>query len=130
MLDGLIVMIQLRTRTFPTLPRLTHIMSRINQQYRNLGPFCNSCVPESITHLIIECPRCVHWIQYRMQLESDIPEFFEFLKDGGYSHDQRVIFLLGGVPNDLENLPACSNGSGFRKLWNKSLPNILLSCCV
>ena len=84
MLDGLIVMIQLRTSAFPTLPRLTHIMSCINQQYRNLCPFCNSCVPESITHLIIECPR---WVQFRMQLESDIREFFEFLKDGGYSHD-------------------------------------------
>ncbi len=38
-----------------------------------------------------------------MRLEVDIPEFFEFLRDGGYSNDQKVIFLLGGVPSDFEN---------------------------
>ena len=35
------------------------------------------------------------------------------------------LFFMGGVPSDLENSPACSNGSGFRKLWKKSLPNIV-----
>ena len=61
--------------------RLTHIMSCIGQQYRNLCPFCNCCVPESITHLLVECS-C--WDHYRMRLEADnIPEFFEFLRDGG-----------------------------------------------
>ena len=75
MLDGLIVMIQLSTSAFPTLPRLTHIMSCIDQQYRNLCPFCsNCCVPESITHLLVECS-C--WDHYRMRLEADIPDFFE-----------------------------------------------------
>ena len=33
-------------------------------------------------------------------------------------------FLLGGFPSDLENSLACSNGSGLRKLWKNSLPNI------
>lgn len=43
-----------------------------------------------------------------MRLEDDILEFFEFLRDGGYSNDHKVIFLLGGVPNDFENSPTCS----------------------
>ena len=30
-----------------------------------------------------------------MRLESDIPEYFEFLKDGGYSNDQKVFFIGG-----------------------------------
>ena len=54
-MDGLITMTQLRIRSFPTSPRLTHIMPCINQQYRNLCPFCNCCVPESTTHLLVEC---------------------------------------------------------------------------
>ena len=73
MMDGLIAMIQLRICAFPTLPRLTHIMSCIGQQYRNLCPFCNCCVPESITHLLVECS-C--WDHYRMRLGADIPKFF------------------------------------------------------
>ena len=38
-----------------------------------LCPFCNCCVPESITHLLVECS-C--WDHYRMRLEADILEFF------------------------------------------------------
>ena len=60
-----------------------------------------------------------------MRLEADIPEFFEFLRDGGYSNDQKVVFLLGGVPNEFENSPACSKDSRLKKVWQKSLPNIV-----
>ena len=60
-----------------------------------------------------------------MRLEADIPEFFEFLRDGGYSNDHKVISLLGGVPNDFENSLACSKGSRLKKVWQKSLPNIV-----
>ena len=30
-----------------------------------------------------------------MRLESDIPEYFEFLKDVGYSNDQKAVFYWG-----------------------------------
>ena len=40
-------------------------------------------------------------------------------------NDQKVVFLLGGVPNEFENSPACSKESRLKKVWQKSLPNIV-----
>ncbi len=74
-----------------------------NEQYHNKS--CRSCdhsVPESVTHLLFECPR---WNRYRKQVDEDIPDFFELLKKETYSHDQRVVFLSGGVPSNLEKSP-------------------------
>ena len=60
-----------------------------------------------------------------MRLKAGNPEFFEFLRNGRYSNVQKVVFLLGGVPNDYENSLACSKESGLKKVWQKSLPNIV-----
>ena len=61
-----------------------------------------------------------------MRLEADIPDFFEFLENGGYSNDQKVVFLLGVfLTNDFENSPACSKGTSLKKVWQKALPNIV-----
>ena len=61
-----------------------------------------------------------------MRLEADIPEFFEFLRDGGYPNDHKVIFLLGVFLMILKILlQSCSKGSRLKKVWQKSLPNIV-----
>ncbi len=65
-------------------------------------------IPESVTRLLFECPR---WNRYRKQLDEDIPGFFRISQET-YSHDQRVVFLLGGVSNDLKKLPNHPNSEG------------------
>ena len=121
LMEGLtIIMIQLRTRAFPTLRRLlAHTIPSINEQYHKSCPSCDHSVPESVTHLLFECPRRN---RYRKQLDEEIPDFPDFFKKEAYSHYQRVVFLLGGVPNDLEKSPELSES---KRLWKKSLPHIV-----
>jgi hypothetical protein len=53
---GLRIMIQFRTRVFPTARRLAriHVMPK---RFHHHCPTCGGDVPESIEHILLECPR-------------------------------------------------------------------------
>jgi hypothetical protein len=49
-------MIQFRTRVFQTTRRLARIHT-VHERFLHHGPACGGDVPESIEHIMLECPR-------------------------------------------------------------------------
>ena len=66
-----------------------------------------------------------------MRLEADIAEFFEFLRDGGYSNDQKIVFLLGGgFLMTLRILLNVLKEHVLKRYAKNHFHILLLLCCV
>ena len=66
-----------------------------------------------------------------MRLESDIPEYVEFLKDGGHSNDQKVVFYWGvflAISKTL--LRVLKDPVLVESCGRNHFQTLLLLCCV
>ena len=87
---GIHIMIQLRTRAFPTTRRLAKACSLL-VEFLHRCPVCSQDVPESIPHMLLECPR---WATLRTVLrDSALSRIVDKLSRSIENH---VIMLLGG----------------------------------
>ena len=65
-----------------------------------------------------------------MRLESDIPEYFEFLKDGGHSNDQKVVFYWGVFLVISKTLLHVLMDPVLESCGRNHFQTLLLLCCV
>ena len=66
---GLHIMIQLRTRVFPTARRLARIHA-MHERFLHHCPACGGDVIESIKHILLACPR---WEYHRRNFGALAP---------------------------------------------------------
>jgi hypothetical protein len=102
-------MIQFRTRVFPTARRL----ARIQAMPKRILHHCNACggdVPESIKHILLECPR---WECHRRHFGTLAPEFNRFVRHFATSHEEIIALLLGGVPPFLHGAIQFTENGGL-----------------
>jgi hypothetical protein len=66
---GLHIMIQFRTRVFPTARRLARIHAML-ERFLHHCPTCGGDVIESIKHILLECPR---WEYHRRNFGALAP---------------------------------------------------------
>jgi hypothetical protein len=55
---------------------------------------CGGDVPESVEHILIECP---HWVCHRRNFGALAPKFDGFVRQFGTSPEDKNPLLLGGV---------------------------------
>ena len=120
---GLHLMIQLRTRAFPTVRRLARIHV-LPERFLEFCPACGGHVSESVEHLLVECPR---WECHRRVLAVSAPEFKQMVGRASSCPGDTVALILGGVPPPLHGKPEFSgHGNDFLQLWRRALPHIAL----
>jgi hypothetical protein len=91
------MMIQFRTRVFPT----TRHLARIHAMQERFLHHCHACsgdVPESIENILLECPR---WQYHRRNFGALAPKFNGFVRQFVTSPEDVNALLLGGVPPSL-----------------------------
>jgi hypothetical protein len=87
-------MIEFRTRVFP----IAHRLARIHAMPERFLRHCHACggdVPESIEHILLECPR---WECHSRNFGTLAPEFNGFVRQFATSPEDKNTLLLGGVP--------------------------------
>ena len=78
-------------------------------------------VPESIEHILLECPR---WEYHRRNFGALAPEFNGFVRHFATSPDDINALLLGGVPPSLHGATYFTGNGRFFQLWRQALPHI------
>jgi hypothetical protein len=81
-------------------------------------------VPESIEHILLECPR---WENHRRNFEALAPEFNGFVRKFATSPADMNALLLGGVPPSLHGAIHFTGNGRFFQLWRQTLPHIVFS---
>lgn len=120
---GVHLMIQLRTRVFPTLRRLARIKA-LPDQYLDHCPLCGDNVPETVEHMLSVCPR---WNSHRQELAASAPEFASLVSSVSSGPRDDVTLVLGGVPPALHGAEDFKHRSDrFFVLWRRALPKIAL----
>ena len=114
---GLHIMIQLRTRVFPTARRLARIHA-MPERFLHHCPACGGDVIESIEHILLECPR---WECHRRNFGALAPDFNGFVRRFATSPEDINALLLGGVPPSLHG---ATHFTGNGRLWRQALPHI------
>jgi hypothetical protein len=103
-------MIQFRTRVFPTTRRL----ARIHAMLERFLHHCHACggdVPESIEHILLECPR---WEYHRRNCGALASEFIGFARHFATSPEDVNALILGGVLPSLHGaIHLTGNGRFF-----------------
>ena len=89
---GIPIMVQRRTRAFPTARRLAKARS-LSAEFLHRCPVCSQDVPESIPHMLLECPR---WAALRTGLRDSTPALSRIADNLSSSTDNKVTMLLGG----------------------------------
>lgn len=119
---GLHVMIQMRTRAFPTARRLARVQA-LPERYLDYCPACCLNVPESVPHLLAECRR---WEAHRHSLRAAAPELSQLIARVSSCPEDTAALLLGGTPPPLHDDPDFSENGRFVQLWRQALPCVAL----
>ncbi len=117
---GIPIMIQLRTRAFPTARRLAKAHS-LSAEFLHRCPVCSKDVPESIPHMLLECPR---WAALRTVLRDSTPALSRIIDGLSSSTEDKVIMLLGGAPPNAADAHVAALVTDFHSIWIDSLPHI------
>ena len=88
------IILQLRTRAFPTTRRLAKART-LPDRFLQHCPVCAQPVPESIPHMLIECPR---WASVRAVLHDSASALMRTIHSLAASVDDQATMLLGGTP--------------------------------
>jgi hypothetical protein len=113
-------MIQFRTRLFPTARRF----ARIHAMPAYFLHHCHACGgdgPESIEHILLECPR---WEYHRLYFGALAPNFNGFVRQFATSPEDINALLLSGVPPSLHGAIHFKGNGRFFQLWRQALPHI------
>jgi hypothetical protein len=99
---GLHMMIQFRTRVFPTTRHLARIHA-MHERFLHLCHACSGDVPQSIENILLECPRQfgIRWEYHRRNFGALAPKFNGFVRHFVTSPEDVNALLLGGVPHSL-----------------------------
>jgi hypothetical protein len=84
---------------------------------------CHACggdVPESIEHILLECPR---WECRRRSFGMLALEFNGFVRQFATSPEDINALLLGGVPPSLHGAIHFTRNRRFFQLWRLALPH-------
>jgi len=120
---GLHIMIQLRTRVFPTARRLARIHA-MPERFLEHCPACGGGESETIEHMLVECPR---WGYHRHNFGLLVPEFRDFISSHviASTPEDLTAFILGGVPPSLHGALA---GLGMGKFSSYGVDGPSLTC--
>jgi hypothetical protein len=114
------IMIQFRTREFPVARRLARIYA-MPDRFLHHRPACGGDVPESIEHIMRECPR---WECHRRIFGTLAPYLNGFVRQCATSLEDINGLLLGGVLPSLHGAINFTGNGRFFRLWRQALPHI------
>ena len=111
-LSGVDAVMQLRSNSFQTVPRLAHFLPSLSASHSSC-PFCQGPVPESFEHLLLHCSA---WSQDRVTLISPVLQAFRRFGLEPADDAARVKALLGG--------------GAFSKFWFRKVDSVALAVRV
>jgi hypothetical protein len=84
-------------------------------------PASGGDVPESIEHIMLECPR---WECHRRNFGTLVQEFNGFVRQFATIPEDTNALLLGGVPPSLDGAIHFTKNGRFSQSWRQGLPHI------